>query len=310
MGEILPSSEETTEPNLPERSEIESNLPKIPSLETHLDSLREQIPFIPPRKWKETLDSIALGWKKGEENYNPALIEFDKALSLPNIPEEEKAEVMKLKQEYTDKRHEFFTGVFEIASNNKLKWSRIRELGRLSYYAIGEVSDPADEQALALLHAISETHYEGRKEEEVRQKIAQHAFEEVFQVGAYRVYEWSGADFGDDVDERSTQDFFEEEKGELISALHKPLWDSAKTTEMSKTYKGWAKIATLVSNSLDQDDIDLLEELWDFSRGKNLDKTNSLEILQMAEAIYRRFEESEAFDIEIDTDEDTEDENV
>lgn len=286
----------------------DSYFPEIPSFQEHVESLKNQIPIFPPSDWEETLDAVAVCWQSGEKKFEIELGEFDKALALPNIPEEEKDIVSKYKQQYREKTYEFFTGIFEISANNKLKWSRMRELAEISKYLTDEDYRPRDEQGLAFLYAVSETHHEGRTKEEIRQKIAQHAFEEVFQLGMYRVASWTGADSYRDLKEYSTRDFFEQEKGELSSALSNPLWTEEKTEDMKKLYKIWRKVAKEGDNRLDLDDIELLKGFWDLANGKSLTKTNSLEVLRLGERVYKKFEDKGAFDIQLDLD-DSEDED-
>ena len=286
--------------------ELENQLPEasLPDYEANNHKLRNQFPTLylpdlyPPSDCEETLNKVARGWYSGEKIYQETLGRYTKALALPNIPKLEMKDVGEYQTKFKSPYPDFIQGVTEISNGEKLKWKRVEELAELGD-KIAMKGNAKDEQAIALLHAISETHKEGRTPEEIRQKIAQHAFNEIYSLGKYRILEWTGAEDGEPVGSRTTQDELSEEKDELVSALKANLWDAAKTEEMAKVYKDLRRVAKSDDNRVDISVIDELEKLWNATQGKGLTKKSSLEILQLAENIYESYEKGGAFDIDL-----------
>jgi hypothetical protein len=281
----------------------EGNKLEIPDYQTNWVKLKDQIPMFAPRDWKTTLDNVALGWQNGEKEYKAALVGFAHALALPNVPDLERKDASEYRDNLSVAYKGFFEGVNKIASGEKLKWSQVKELAEKSDELV-TAGKQEDEQTMALLTAISETHVEGRAPEEIRQKIAQHAFKEIFETGKYRALEWTGAEVDEEVSERTTQDYFNEEKDELVAALHSNLWTKDEEKMMRKIYSAWKRIAAEADNNVDPEVADSLEDLWKATRGKNISNTSSLEILQLAEDIYQELEKGKGFDVDLNYDED------
>lgn len=283
---------------------INLNSDSLPDFKKNIGKITEQLRMlIVPPDTKEVFDSIAVTWRDYGKVTEERVRIFEDALALPNIPRLEvsdAAEYLKNTKEDWDK---FAEGVSGIANGVKFKWSEMRELSTLAE-KVRDINENEDFQAIALLHAISETHREGRTPQWIRQRIAQQAFDEIVDTGAYRALDYSGSD--DWVEDRTTQDDFNEEKSELVGALSRGLWDKKTLAKRTRDYKKLRMIILEGDNYVDEEAADSLGSLWRAANGEAVTRNSALHFLQLTEDIYDDLEEGEAFDVELLEEEDDE----
>lgn len=285
---------------------------EVPKFDTNWKKLRDQIPsFFAPPGWKDSLDSIATFWKDSIPDQQEKLKRFSSALALNDVPTQE----LVYSREYFDNTKQqlsgLISGINEIATGNKLPWKQIKEFASSAdELSTGEMQD---DQVIAILEAIHETAELNLTPEEMRQRIAQHVFEEIFLLGEHRIYEYSAAESGDDIIDRTTQDSLEDEKSELISAIKKEPWNAKTIKENAKIYRTWRRVIQSDSNSIDPELVyDQFEELWKATKAEGISRKSALHILQLGEDIHEEFESGEAFDIDLTEfyeDEDDEDQD-
>jgi len=268
---------------------------KLPDFKENWMKIKYQLPkFFPPSDWESVLDSITVGWRDLGEKIPDRLKTFSDSLALPNIP---KMEVSEASLKYTEVKNEwdkFAEGIFGITNGVKYKWPQMLQL---SYQAetLGYLKCSNIFQASALLQAISETHKEGRTPEVIRQRVAQHAFDELIRISTYSFYEHKG---GGPVTTRTTQDDPETEKNELVNALSSDLWDKNTIEKRMKDYKKLREIILKGYNSVDGDVADQLERLWNATKGEGVTRNSALHFLKLTQEIYINLEHGGAFDVE------------
>jgi len=192
---------------------------EIPEFKRNWVKLKDQLPgFFHPFGWKDTVDTIALCWRDNSDNIQQRIGQLSQALTLEHIPQLELNDAVECCDNTKKDWAEFTAGIKSIVRGEKLKWGQMKKLAEIADN-LAKFGQGRDEQAIALLRAINETHREGRTPEEIRRKIAQSAFDEIFQVGEYRILDYTGADSGDEVETRITQDGLLSEKDELVHAL-------------------------------------------------------------------------------------------
>jgi hypothetical protein len=280
--------------------EIEKSISNngLPDFKKNWMKLKDLVPgrFIQPSDWEEQLNVITVVWRDYGDKMTNHINTFTAALILPNVPKLEVSDASLYLDSTKESWNKFVAGMVGVAGGTKYKWEEVME-----YASIAETIKEADYdksiQAIALLQAISETHTEGRTPEGIRQRIAQHSFDEIVTLGAYRALDYSGT--GSTVTRRTTQDYSGVEKDELTYALRHDMWNEERLKEKAKVKKQLRSIISSSNNNVDSDTADPLEKLWNAANGKGVTKKSALHYLQLAEDIYRELESGEAFDVNI-----------
>lgn len=279
----------------------------LPDFNTNWAKIKNYLPRISfTSGWKKILDSITVTWRDYGEATGTGLNSLEKALVLPNVPKLEVSDASEYLSSAKGGWNKFVEGVNGIASGAKFKWDQMKDLSDTA----DEVRDnysPKTSQAIALLQTISEMHKEGKTPEWIRQRIAQHAFDELVTTGLYRVIDYSGP--GDTVEIRTTQDDFNSEKAELMSALDGKMWDKEAIEKRTTDYKNLRKIILKGDNSVDAKVADALKKLWDGANGTGVTKKSALYYLQLAEDTFKSMQEGGAFDIDLNEEDDDDDGN-
>ena len=101
-----------------------------------------------------------------------------------------------------------------------------------------ETYDLENEQVIAVCEAISETRDLGQSEEVIRQKIAQHGFEEMGTLFPYQRFAY----LYEAGEEPTTVDPLESEKSELITAIKGELWTGKERRKYRSLYNRLRKM--------------------------------------------------------------------
>jgi hypothetical protein len=275
----------------------------LPDFNTNWAKIKNYLPrFSFTSGWEKVLNSITVTWRDNAEGIGTRIKLFSEALALPNVPQLEVSDASECLKDTRGKWGTFVEGVRGIANGVKYNWDQIKDISKTAKQI--EDGSPRDIQATALLQAISETHKEGRTPEWMRQRIAQHAFDELVTTGLYRVIEYSGN--RDMVQVRTTQDDFNSEKSELMSALDSKMWDKEAIEKRTTDYKNLRKIILSGDNSVDAKVANSLKSLWDAGNSEGVTKKSALHYLQLAEDTFKSMQEGGAFDIDLN--EESEDE--
>lgn len=269
----------------------------LPKYEGNWQKFRKLAPAIAPG-WEETLDSITVFWRDSAPQEQAKLQRFSSALLLKTVPKLEKKDAQAYFDDTKRGFSKFVDGISSVASDDKLKWAEVELLA--NHVEDIRLRSNQNDQAIALLEAISETAELKLTPEEIRKRIAQATFDEIFLVGTHRILEYTAVDSGDELVHRSTQDSLEVEKYELISTIRSQPWNAKEKKEATKTYRAWRRVILSDDNTIDPDNAyDQLEELWNATRGQGITRKSALHFLQLGEDIYREIESGGAFDIDL-----------
>lgn len=283
-----------------EGDQKESGIDKLPNFKTNWETIKSQIPTgILPFGWSDTLDKITYCWKFKGSAISERVGRLSSATALEGLPKLERRDALEYLENSKKQWGEFSDGINAIVKGEKLKWDQIQQLADVAE-GFGEEGEGEDEQATALLEVLNRVSKERKLSKRFRQKIAQHAFDEVFQVGDYRAMDYTGADDMEDVWDRTTQDPVGVESNELLAALNKKLWTTKERKERRKTYLSWRRAILDGDNSVDEEVADDLEKLWNAAyKNEATTRNSALHFLQLGEDIYKDMEEGGAFDIDI-----------
>lgn len=277
--------------------EPKNEVVELPKFEGNWQKLRKLVPMFAPN-WKETLDTLTTFWRDSAPLEQEKLKRFSAALMLDDIP---KLEIEDARVYFDNTRSclaDFVNGTNDVANDMKPKWGEIKSMATNAENLID--GSGQDDQAIALLEAINETADLGLTPEQIRQRIAQATFEEIFLVGTHRILEYTAVEDGDSLINRSTQDSLESEKSELISTLRSTPWTTKEQKTAAKTYRAWRKVILDDGNSIDPDEVyEQFEELWNAAKGEGVTRKSSLHFLQLGEDIYQEIDAGEAFDIDL-----------
>lgn len=233
---------------------------------------------------KDTLDSINIWWRTVNKTQE-GLKRFKAAFSLFGLP---RLESKQAREEYEDAQHvanQVIWGIDLFLHSTKPSWDKVKEVED----TVESWNDrkPSDSQDVALCEAISETSNLGLSEAEMRQKIAQYAWDELMAIFPY-------AKVRDEV--LTTQDDLEIEKQELKEAIEGPLWnvdDHRKSGVDFRKYKGQIK----------KGEYELalrraFKFLYNCAKGEIPKNKSAINILRVQEEILKRLYEEDAFDFE------------
>jgi hypothetical protein len=257
----------------------------------------DQLPkFLLPWGYKDTLETIARCWRDSHEIIDANLATTSSVLALPHVPDLERKDAAEYLNSTQVLWGSFAGKVTAIVQKTNFPWKEIKALAADAKTLTDGISE--DDQAIALLRAISKRYEEFKDPRELRRKIAQHAFDEIFNTGDYHIYDYTGSDDGE-VASRTTQDTEPVEENELEAAIRSPLWNEETLGENRKMYLAWRRAALSDENDVDPRVATQLTNLWNGIRGKGTENHSSLYYLQLAEDIYRGLEEGGAFDIDL-----------
>lgn len=264
-------------------------LPNIKQIEKFVDVVRHNI-FI--RDWKDTLDDIALWWQEGTERSDIGL-RFRKATMGPGIPKLELQQANKVLQGRDENIDSIIISITTALDDPKLKWGDIQKIReQVQNY---EEDTQHHIQINALLEAISESPENMRDVRVMRQRVAQHAWDELWNTGMYRIWDYSGR--RETIDDRTTVDFIEEEKAELKAALDNKLWSAEKRKQQEKVYKTWRAV---IRENFDDEINAELRKLWAAVIGEEGQQVSAIDILENTEQIYQYLQAEGAFDIDLE----------
>ncbi len=270
----------------------------VPNYERNWGKLKGTLPFFSNNiNWEHSLDTITTFWRDIYPSSQERLDRFTNALNLPGIPKPELRDATEYLGETERIIQNFLTIITSLAADEKIEWSSIEGLAEELQGITGDNS--AGDQAIALLEAISETRDLGLTPQKMRQRIAQHAFDEIFTTGEHRMYDYTGAEYGDDVVDRTTADPLRSEKHELISAIKSRPWNNRVNTKRKKSFKKWKDAINHGDNNIDYQVAEDLEELWEATQGRKVTRKSALYYLTLAEDIYVGLEQDGAFDVDL-----------
>jgi hypothetical protein len=256
---------------------------------------------------KKALDRMYEFWLE-MDGFTDGVLRMDKAMRLPGVPEKEKAAAKKylddlvvVAEPISASLREFF-----IISEDQRSWKKD---SKPIYDAIKKYDDSDDvgkyeHSITALLETISETKGSGWKtEQEMRQKIAQHALEELWVTCDYAQFYYAA-----DVDiDATTIDDFNQEKSEFIAALNGDFWNESQLEKNKKAVSALRKVLEDVDDEIYPKYLDIL---WKTAKGKAKKETTAIDIIIAAEEIFQGLKDEGAFewdpDDEYDEDEDVE----
>lgn len=265
----------------------------VPDFEKNYSKIKDQIPKrFEPWDAESVVHNISTEWHGFKDEDFERVKRLDEAVKLPNVPKME-LDIAKYRLDTVKKgTEEFLEGINKISGGEKLKWSKMRKISdaieQLSRIDSGEI-----DQSAALLYAISETHVEGRNPEWIRQRIAQHAFDELVDTCAYGVLD---SQKSKNILERSTQDSFEQEKDELVRALKDKQWSDEDLKQREVAYSGLQQM--VINDKETGYEISYkIRGIWDEARGKEYTNISASDTLQTAEDFYKALYKSEGFNI-------------
>lgn len=209
---------------------------------------------------KQTKDTIYSYWQSFGQS-SQSLEHFKEVSKFKTIPPLEQAQALKAAEYAEHKTREINSAITELVDESRIeRFINILTFTNNASYA-EEISDDirgfnndklGRDQIVALLEAIDETSGLGLAAAKMRQRIAQHALEELLNLLPYARIN-KAASLPQSV---TTIDYFNQEKDELLSALSGELWDE----ESAKKYN---------QNTIES--IKHLKSLgWDPEIGKNL----------------------------------------
>lgn len=280
-------------------------IPEMPMFDKHEASINNLVPTNKEAGLdsnddiRETLDNIVYLWRDHAGVVSKTYKRLTDANSAESVPVQERNDASEYTAATREKWEDVRSTIQAAIDKQKVEWDKVKLSSENSVDLFTE-DRRKNEQAIALLEAIQETTDLNLKPEEMRQRIAQWIFEEIFIEATYRMYGYSAAEVGEDIPDLTTQDPLEEEKSEIISAFHRKPWDKKKKKENSKTYRAWRKLILSEDNSVDPDEVyDIFEDLWQAANGEGVTRKSALHYLQIGEDIYQGLQKGEAFNIEL-----------
>lgn len=254
-----------------------------------------------PDNWQETMDTVLEYWRDKGVDTEVRIERFSRALALPGIPILELKDAGKYLENTKRDWNVFLTGVCEVAAGVKPKWEKIEEISKAADNLGGDQGKGEDDQAVALLETISRFSEEGKLPENFRQRLAQHAFEEMAELSQYRIMDYTAAKVGDEVLIRTTQDAEADESVELLAALNQKLWDKHTLEKETKIYRAWRKYAL---SELREEVAANLKKLWEAaSENIGTKRKSALYFLQLGEKVFSAMQGGDAFDVDLNEEE-------
>lgn len=252
---------------------------------------------------KEALDDIYLFWRQDLPGLAAMNLRMDKALQQNSIPQAELTQA----QEYHDDRLEVTEAITSRLQKffSKPADRTWKEDGKPIHEAIQVYQDRDDvgfyeNSITALLEAIAETKAEWKTEPEMRQLIAQHAIEELWDTCTYEKLDYAA----DTETETSTIDSIDQEKDEFISALRGKMWTEAKTADHKQRIRALKRALEDVDDGTYSEYINLL---WKTAGGKGAKKTTAIDVVVTSEELFQDLKNEGA--LEWDPEEEFEDED-
>jgi hypothetical protein len=277
----------------------------IPDFEANYSFLKNQTPrFFLPGKFEDTFNSIIFYWRDDASDTKEKLEKFESALTHPSVPDLERNDISEIIAPVRKLHQEFVGSVRLISQGAKFKWDKMEELGEKAG-SLRKRNYREEDQALALLDAINKTYRKPLSKKEValmRQKLAQHALDELPTVGQHRALSWTAAEIGEHVESRTTQDDILLEEDELVHALGSASWMPEEITKAKRTYDDLKKVIRNRNNSVSVKLLIPLKDLWNYANGKKVSNVSAINVLQLAEKIYRGLEAGGAFNVNIGKD--------
>lgn len=168
--------------------------------------------------------------------------------------------------------------------------------------------DLENEQIIAVCEAISETRDLGQSEEIIRQKIAQHGFEEMMTIFPYYRFAY----LYEAGEEPTTVDHLESEKSELISAIKGELWTGKERRKYRSIFKRFRKMMDRLE--FETEVKTGFNFVFDLAIGEaSLSRNSAIEILKRIEDVWFGIQEDstlkEAWEYELEQEEESEEES-
>ena len=232
---------------------------------------------------KKALDDIYLFWRQDLPGLAAMNLRMDKALQLEGIPQAELTQA----QEYHGDRLEITEAITAnlqkfFAKPADRTW---KDDGKPIHQAIQAYEDRDDvgfyeDSITALLEAIVETKGEWKTEPEMRQLIAQHAIEELWDTCRYEEFNYAA---GTET-ETLTIDNIDQEKDEFISALRGEMWTEAETADHKQRIRALKRAIEEIDDGTYSDYINLL---WKTAIGKGAKKTTAIDVVITTEELFQ-----------------------
>lgn len=273
--------------------------PSIPDWETNWVKVKQSIPDGLFANWDETaLDKINIAWQRIPE-ISERVTRLGRAISIEGLPQKEVEYASESLGNSVEDAIKFREGIQRIADGEKLDWEKEIEVLGETGYRLSERESKRDDQATALLEAIAKLKGEGKLPENYEQLLAQHGIAEILSMWEYRVYDYSGAESGEEVEDRSTVDGTDDEKTEIYLALKKRAWTKEEAKAARQGHLAIRRIIRGDNNvpvDLEADE----QKLWDAAlNDEGTTRNSGLYLLDLTEVIFSTIQENGGFDIDI-----------
>jgi len=235
---------------------------------------------------KEILDTTNIWWRTINKTQE-GLSRYKSAFTLFGLPRLESRQARQGYEEAQDITNKIIWGIDLFLHSSKPSWDKVGEIAE----TVGSWNErkKEDGQIVALCEAISETNNLGLSENEIRQKIAQHAWDELMAIFPY-------AKVRDET--LTTRDELETEKQELKTAIEGPLWDiddRKKAGVDFRKYKGQMR-----KGEYELTLRRAFKFLYECAKGNIPQKKSAIDILRAQEEIFVGLYDEDAFDFEIE----------
>ncbi len=266
------------------------NAPGIENFDAVVDTAKKTPLFGFP---KNNLDRIYEFWT-GMPDFSEEVIRMDKATRLTGVPLAEMSHAKDYLKDFVEVAEPIAKSMrdFVAKTESERSW---KQDGKPIYEAIRDWDDrddvgPYEGSITVLLEAISETQGKGwNTDNEMRQKIAQHALEELWTSCDYARLHYAAET---DV-EVTTIDESSEEKDEFLAALNGTTWTEEEMALQKKKVSALRRAVAEIDDGTFSDNIKVL---WDTARGKAKASTTAIDLIVASEDILQNLSSEGAFE--------------
>jgi hypothetical protein len=232
----------------------------------------------------ETLKPINIWWRTAEET-EVGLQRFKAAFTLPSLPQREAKDA---RREYEAAQHlanQVTWGMDLFLKSSHPTWEQVEEVSSVADDWYGRKR--SDNQVVALCEAVSETSREWTSEDEMRQKVAQYAWDELIDTFPY-------AKVNDKT--ITTRDELEVEKSEIREQLEGEFWDTEDRQKAGVNLRKY--MGQMRQGEYEPRLRRAFQKLHDCAFGEVPENTSAVDILKLEEEILVGLYNENAFDLE------------
>lgn len=237
----------------------------------------------PVGRAKDILDAINIWWRSAQDN-QAGLDRFKAAFSSAGLPKLERSQAQDAYEEAQQTANDIIRGIDLVRLQNKPTWDKVETIaGTIDRW---DIRRSADTQIVALCEAISQTGDLGLTEQEMRQKIAQYAWDELIALFPYA--KASGY-------VQTTVDELEVEKAEFVEAIRGPFWNENDRRNAGVDFRTYR--AQIKKGDMHVRLRRAFKSLYEYAKGDIPQTKSSLDILRLQEEILVALYKENAFEL-------------